>query len=115
MPMRVKTPWVDALAQSREQNAGDVAAGQAVSSASSLEPDLTPRKMSDSYFAVVSPFPHLSVGRIWVASGCDLFPFVYADFVDDEVLPLAQDKWLLDSYLNASGRIRYFTLPAHLL
>jgi hypothetical protein len=47
--------------------------------------------------------------------GVIFFSFVYADFVDDEVLPLAQDKWLLDSYLNASGRIRYFTLPAHLL
>lgn len=23
-----------------------------------------------------------------------------------QVLPLAQDKWLLDSYLNATGRIR---------
>lgn len=26
---------------------------------------------------------------------------------DDQVLPLAQDKWLLDTYLNASGHIRY--------
>lgn len=25
----------------------------------------------------------------------------------DQVLPLAQDKWLLDTYLNANGQIRY--------
>lgn len=50
-PMRVKTPWVDALAQSQVQ------AGQSASNAQEeepMKPDLTPRKMSDSYFSAVS-------------------------------------------------------------
>ncbi|KAH8697217.1 putative acyl-CoA thioester hydrolase [Talaromyces proteolyticus] len=75
IPSRVKTPWVDALAQSRDEQArGKSAAGQQLPP----KPDLTPKRMSDSYFSAI--------------------------------LPLAQDKWLLDSYLNASGRIRLGTL-----
>ncbi|KAL1968816.1 hypothetical protein VTN77DRAFT_1177 [Rasamsonia byssochlamydoides] len=75
MPMRVKTPWLDALTQSREQaKHGD---GKAAAEAAP-KPDLTPKKMSDSYFSAV--------------------------------LPLAQDKWLLDTYLNASGHIRLGSL-----
>ncbi|CRG85422.1 hypothetical protein PISL3812_02486 [Talaromyces islandicus] len=73
--MRVKTPWVDALAQSREQQASKP---ESAANEAPPKPDLTPKRMSDSYF-----------------SG---------------ILPLAQDKWLLDSYLNASGRIRLGTL-----
>ncbi|OKL58855.1 hypothetical protein UA08_05693 [Talaromyces atroroseus] len=76
-PMRVKIPWVDALAQSQEQ----ARAGRAASKSQEEEPlqlDLTPKRMSDSYFSAV--------------------------------LPLAEDKWLLDTYLNASGRIRLGTL-----
>jgi acyl-coenzyme A thioesterase 9 len=46
--MRVKMPWVDALAQSRQQ------AGQTtVEDGKAVKPDLTPRRMSDSYFAAV--------------------------------------------------------------
>lgn len=26
---------------------------------------------------------------------------------EQQILPLAQDEWLLDSYLNATGHIRY--------
>jgi hypothetical protein len=49
--MRVKVPWVDALAQSQQQ------AGQAtVQNGEPVKPDLTPRRMSDSYFAAVRRF-----------------------------------------------------------
>ncbi|KAJ9243749.1 hypothetical protein DTO169E5_2378 [Paecilomyces variotii] len=70
LPMRVKTPWIDALTKARE----DAANSQGKAPAEHSGPDLTPRRMSDSYYCAV--------------------------------LPLAQDKWLLDSYLNATGRIR---------
>ncbi|EED23764.1 acyl-CoA thioester hydrolase, putative [Talaromyces stipitatus ATCC 10500] len=74
--MRVKIPWVDALAQSRKQSkAGEPITFQDEELA---KPDLTPKRMSDSYFAAT--------------------------------IPLAEDKWLLDEYLNASGRIRLGTL-----
>ncbi|KAH8428755.1 putative acyl-CoA thioester hydrolase [Aspergillus melleus] len=73
MPMRVKTPWVEALTKSRE----NAQSGQA-SSTPLAKPDLTPKKMSDSFYSAI--------------------------------LPLAQDKWLLDSYLNASGHIRLGSL-----
>lgn len=68
MPMRVKIPWIDALERSRQE----AKTGQP--SAARAKPDLTPKKMSDTYYS--------------------------------EILPLAQDKWLLDTYLNATGHIR---------
>ncbi|KAJ5747788.1 uncharacterized protein N7511_009484 [Penicillium nucicola] len=74
MPMRVKTPWIDALTQSREAAKAD-SKGNA---AKAIKPDLTPKKMCDSAYTAV--------------------------------LPLAQDKWLLDSYLNSSGHIRLGSL-----
>lgn len=47
--MRVKVPWVDALAHSRQQpGPATIEDGEPV------KPDLTPRRMSDSYFAAVS-------------------------------------------------------------
>ncbi|KAJ5907838.1 hypothetical protein N7495_000520 [Penicillium taxi] len=50
MPMRVKTPWIDALTASRE-------AKKAVQRGEPTEltgpPDLTPKKMSDSYYSAV--------------------------------------------------------------
>lgn len=47
--MRVKTPFIDALMESREKaKRGEVDQG-----ASAPKPDLTPRRMSDSYFAAV--------------------------------------------------------------
>lgn len=50
MPMRVKTPWIDALTQSREQ----AKQGEGKAAAETTpKPDLTPRKMSDSYFSAV--------------------------------------------------------------
>lgn len=48
--MRVKTPWIDALTKSREE-AGK--AGEGAQAAPSVKPDLTPKKMSDSYYSAV--------------------------------------------------------------
>ncbi|KAJ5725777.1 uncharacterized protein N7483_007134, partial [Penicillium malachiteum] len=75
MPMRVKTPWIDALTQSREATRNSRAG---VEAAPLPKPDVTPKRMSDSRYSAI--------------------------------LPLAQDKWLLDTYLNASGHIRLGSL-----
>lgn len=48
--MRVKTPWIDALTKSREEAAK---AGKEAAPAPSIKPDLTPKKMSDSYYRAV--------------------------------------------------------------
>ncbi|KAJ5790514.1 uncharacterized protein N7518_007525 [Penicillium psychrosexuale] len=72
MPMRVKTPWIDALTQMREAQKPGPHEDE------SIKRDVTPKKMSDSYYSAI--------------------------------LPLAQDKWLLDSYLNSSGHIRLGSL-----
>lgn len=48
MPMRVKTPWVEALTKSRE----NAKSGEA-SSTPLAKPDLTPKKMSDSFYSAV--------------------------------------------------------------
>ncbi|KAL4937533.1 hypothetical protein BDV06DRAFT_71154 [Aspergillus oleicola] len=72
MPMRVKTPWVEALNKSRET------AQPGQPEAPHATPDVTPKKMGDSYYSAI--------------------------------LPLAQDQWLLDTYLNASGHIRLGSL-----
>ena len=47
--MRVKTPWIDALTQSREAQKAD----PQQSSRQNIMPDLTPKKMSDSYYSAV--------------------------------------------------------------
>lgn len=47
--MRVKTPWIDALTKSREE-----AKAGGKSPAEIPKPDLTPKKMSDSYYCAVS-------------------------------------------------------------
>ncbi|KAJ6108078.1 hypothetical protein N7523_009401 [Penicillium sp. IBT 18751x] len=75
MPMRVKTAWIDALTASRE---AAKAAKDGEPEAPRVKPDLTPKKMSDSFYSAI--------------------------------LPLGQDKWLLDHYLNASGHIRLGSL-----
>jgi acyl-coenzyme A thioesterase 9 len=46
--MRVKTPWIEALTKSRE----DAQSGQTPRAQG--KPDLTPKKMSDSYYSAVS-------------------------------------------------------------
>ncbi|KAK7219616.1 hypothetical protein V2G26_007619 [Clonostachys chloroleuca] len=75
MPMRVKTPWIEALTQSQETSRKLEYGLQTIQP---VKPDLTPKKMSDSYYSAI--------------------------------LPLAQDKWLLDTYLNSSGHIRLGSL-----
>ncbi|KFH46024.1 hypothetical protein ACRE_031900 [Hapsidospora chrysogenum ATCC 11550] len=75
MPMRVKTPWIEALTRSRD--ADDTARDGGTPRAQ--PPDLKPKRISDSSYTAI--------------------------------LPLAQDKWLLDTYLNASGHIRYYYIP----
>lgn len=50
LPMRVKTPWIDALTKARE----DAANSQGKAPAEHSGPDLTPRRMSDSYYCAVS-------------------------------------------------------------
>ena len=47
MPMRVKTPWIEALTRSRE------AKPQEGAPTSRAKLDLTPRKMSDTYYSAV--------------------------------------------------------------
>lgn len=56
MPMRVKTPWIDALTQSRQEAGNAGKAGE--QGAPSFEPDLTPKKMSDSYYSAVCMNTH---------------------------------------------------------
>lgn len=46
--MRVKTPWIDALTQSRESEKNDPQQTR-----QTIKPDLTPKKMSDSYYSAV--------------------------------------------------------------
>lgn len=74
--MRVRTPWVEALRQQQEK--GGEPTGDSKKSELSKDRKLTPKRMDDSYHAVV--------------------------------LPLAQDPWLLDTYLNSSGHIRLGTI-----
>lgn len=74
---RIKTPWIDAFRAQQEAEAS----GKKDTSdkpATPEERDLSPRKVSDSYYRTI--------------------------------LPLGQDKWLLDTYANASGHIRFGTI-----
>ena len=50
--MRVKTPWIDALTQSREAEK----AGPQVKAGQSVKRDISPKKMSDSYYSAVCTF-----------------------------------------------------------
>lgn len=50
MPMRVKTPWIEALTRSRETERESKAG---VPPPTPVKPDLTPKKMSDSYYSAV--------------------------------------------------------------
>lgn len=49
MPMRVKTPWIDALTQTREAEK----AGPQEKAGQKVTPDVSPKKMSDSYYSAV--------------------------------------------------------------
>ena len=46
--MRVRTPWIEALRQSRESSSPN-----SMSPPEPVKPDLTPKRMSDSYFRCV--------------------------------------------------------------
>jgi acyl-coenzyme A thioesterase 9 len=62
--MRVKTPWIEALNKSRE-------AGQSGrSEAPRPKPNLTPKRMSDSFYSAVSDLSlvHCAVKSIVVAN-----------------------------------------------
>lgn len=76
MPSRVKTPWIEALTRSREE-------ARAAAAAATGPKDVSP-----------------------TAAKVDTTPKRMSDSHYSVVLPVAQDKWLLDSYLNATGHIR---------
>ncbi|KAL8904234.1 MAG: hypothetical protein Q9171_007128, partial [Xanthocarpia ochracea] len=79
--MRVRTPWIEAL-RKKEQEGIDPTQRSSVPATPSNR-DLTPKRMSDSFHRVVWLF---------------------------KVIPLAQDPWLLDNYLNANGQLRLGTI-----
>lgn len=54
MPMRVKTPWIEALTQSREAARES---REGVPPPTPVKPELTPKKMSDSYYSAVCMKP----------------------------------------------------------
>ena len=88
--MRVRTPWIEALRKQREEGSDPTE----ISSTPATPPnrDLTPKKMSDSFHRVVRTIFHTG-DPDWLTDS-------------DQVIPLAQDPWLLDNYLNANGQIR---------
>ena len=88
--MRVKTPWIEALRKQRKQGSDPITTSD--TSAEAAERDLRPKKMSESYHRVVRNL----TGKIPCLT--ELTPTL--------IIPLAQDPWLLDNYLNANGRIR---------
>lgn len=52
--MRVKTPWIDALTQSREAAR---ASQDGAPPAKPIKPDLTPKRISDSHYSAVRVDP----------------------------------------------------------
>lgn len=50
MPMRVKTPWIEALTKSQEAARESK---EGLPPPTPVKPDLTPKKMSDSYYSAV--------------------------------------------------------------
>ncbi|KAF4551692.1 Hypothetical protein D9617_12g035800 [Elsinoe fawcettii] len=74
---RIQTPWIDAF-RAKEEAEASGKAGSSSQPATPSDRDLSPRKMSDSYYSTI--------------------------------LPLGQDKWLLDTYANSSGHIRFGTI-----
>lgn len=89
--MRVRIPWIEALTMQREQENGP--AKLPIPPAGLSNRDLLPKKMSDSFHRVVCI--------------CTLIGYIrLTTWLNMQVIPLAQDPWLLDNYLNANGRIR---------
>lgn len=89
--MRVKTPWIEALRTQRKQGSDPITTSD--TSSKPPEHNLRPKKMSDSYHRVVRNL----TGEIPCL--IELTPTL--------IIPLAQDPWLLDNYLNANGHIRW--------
>lgn len=87
--MRVRIPWIEALTKQREQEKRP--AKQSITPPESPNRNLLPKRMSDSFHKVVCT----SIGCIHSSAWWKL-----------QIIPLAQDPWLLDNYLNANGRIR---------
>ncbi|OQO02843.1 hypothetical protein B0A48_11126 [Cryoendolithus antarcticus] len=54
--------------------------------------------------------PTKASGRAETPKDRDLSPKKMSDSYHSVILPLAQDPWLLDTYLNSSGHIRFGTL-----
>jgi acyl-coenzyme A thioesterase 9 len=54
--------------------------------------------------------PGEASGKLQVPKDRDLSPKRMSDSYHSVVLPLAQDPWLLDTYLNSSGHIRLGTI-----
>ena len=88
--MRVRTPWIEALRKQREEGSDPTKISS--TPVIPLNRDLTPKKMSDSFHRVVRAIFHTR-DLDWLTDS-------------DQVIPLAQDPWLLDNYLNANGQIR---------
>jgi acyl-coenzyme A thioesterase 9 len=87
--MRTRTPFIEAF---RKQQENKIAPP---TSTEDVQRNLSPKSMSDSFTRVVhhmTPFPS----------------FHPADLI--QILPLAHDPWLLDSYINSSGHIRLGTI-----
>jgi acyl-coenzyme A thioesterase 9 len=54
--------------------------------------------------------PHKASGKQEIQSDRKLTPKRMEDSYHSVILPLAQDPWLLDTYLNSSGHIRLGTI-----
>ena len=87
--MRTRTPFIEALRNQQENKTAPPV------SAEDVQRDLSPKSMSDSFTRVVRHMTSLS-------------PFNPTDSI--QILPLAHDPWLLDSYINSSGHIRLGTI-----
>ena len=66
--MRVKTPWIDALTQSREAERDSQ---NGVQASQSVKPDVTPKKMSESYYSAVC-IPYLEIFQLLILTVCDI-------------------------------------------
>jgi hypothetical protein len=51
--MRVRTPWIEALRQNRDYDGEESSSQEHKSPSQPVKPDLTPKRMSDSYFKCV--------------------------------------------------------------
>ncbi|KAK7532394.1 HotDog domain-containing protein [Phyllosticta citribraziliensis] len=78
---RIQTPWIEAL-RKKQRDGEDPTRASGIPQVPANR-NLEPKPMSDSYHRVI---------------------------LTQKILPLAQDPWLLDTYLNSSGHIRLGTI-----